>query len=78
MLRLAPGDGGGQIASMRRGAPAIACSVAKRRLMAARVALPSVAAVLLQRDAVGKRRVERLVGFGETGGGDLRDGLHGC
>ena len=42
-----------------------------------RVALPSVAAVLLQRDAVGKRRVERLVGFGETGGGDLYDGLHG-
>ena len=42
-----------------------------------RVALAPVAAILFQRDAVGERRVERLVGFGETGGGDLRDGLHG-
>ena len=42
-----------------------------------RVAPPSVAAVLLQRDAVGERRVECLVGLRETGRGHLRDGLHG-
>ena len=35
------------------------------------------APILLQRDAVGERRVERLVGLGETGGGNLRDRLHG-
>ena len=42
-----------------------------------RVALAPVAAVLLQGDAVGEGGVERLVGFGEAGGGDLGHGLHG-
>ena len=39
------------------------------------VALPSVAAVLLQGDAVGEGGVEPLVGLGETGRGDLSDRL---
>ena len=42
-----------------------------------RVALASVAAVLLQGDAVGERRVERLVRLGETRGGNLRHCFHG-
>ena len=42
-----------------------------------RVALASVAAVLLQGDAVGKRGVELLVGFGEAGRWDLRDRPYG-
>ena len=41
------------------------------------MALAPVAAVLLQRDAVGEGGVEGLVGFGEAGGGDLRHGLDG-
>ena len=39
------------------------------------VALPPVAAVLFQRDAVGEGGVELLVGLGETGRGDLGDRL---
>ena len=39
-----------------------------------RVALASIAAVLLQGDAVGEGGVERLVGLGETGRRDLGDG----
>ena len=42
-----------------------------------RMAPAPFAPILLQRDAVGERRVERLVGLGETGGGNLRDRLHG-
>ena len=42
-----------------------------------RVALAAVAPVLLQRDAVGERRMQRLVGLGEAGGGHPRDRLHG-
>ena len=41
------------------------------------VALAPVAPVLLQGDAVGERGVERLVGLGEAGCGDLRYGLDG-
>ena len=41
-----------------------------------RVALAAVAAVLLQRDAVGERRVDCLVRLGETGRGNLRHGFH--
>ena len=39
------------------------------------VALAPVAAVLVQGDAVGERGVERLVGLGEAGGGNLGHGL---
>ena len=42
-----------------------------------RVALASVASVLLQSDTVGERRVERLAAFGEAGSGNLRHGLDG-
>ncbi len=42
-----------------------------------RVALASVAAVLLQGDAVGERGVEGLVGLSETGGRDLGDRPYG-
>ena len=41
------------------------------------VALASVAAVLLQGDAVGEGGVEGLVGFGEAGGGNSGHGLDG-
>ena len=42
-----------------------------------RVALAPFAAVLFEGDAVGERGVERLVGFGEAGGGDLGHRLDG-
>ena len=40
------------------------------------VTLAAAAPVLLERDAVGERRVERLVRLGEAGRGDLRHRLH--
>ena len=41
------------------------------------MALPSVAAVLFEGDAVRERGVECLVSLGEAGGRDLRHGLDG-